>query len=76
MGVLRTRQDEGIGMDLKERALDVCTGAGATIVRSSVHRMNSRMRRVNAKLGIAKTIDPTDGKHFLYAARIVPAPDD
>lgn len=75
IGVIPTEQNRGIGTDLKKHALDVCTKAGASSVTSQVHRNNGKMRRVNEKLGIAFTLDPDNGKFYLYAAPIVPDPN-
>lgn len=76
MGVALDKQNNGIGTDLKRQVLDNCTRAGAAKVFSEVHRMNGKMQRVNAKLGIEWTVDPDNGKFYLYSALLVPEEDE
>jgi len=76
IGVAVPKQNNGIATDLKRQVLDNCSAAGATRVRSSVHRKNGKMQSVNKTLGIPATTDPEDGKYLLYSAELLAESDE
>ena len=73
---VRDRRREGIGWALKRAALaDFLADSPERDVVSHVHRKNSPMNGLNAKLGAGTTKDPEDGDLLITVVTVVPPKD-
>ena len=73
LGVVRDRRREGIGWALKRAALANALAEGAERdVVSHVHKRNTEMNGLNAKLGGASAKDVEDGELLLTVVTAIP----
>ena len=73
LGVVISRQRQGIGSRLKRAVMAVNAGTDPDrSVVSHVHRNNYRMIRLNDKLGVKKEKDPLDGEYWIAVIRVAP----
>lgn len=68
MGVVKEWRRQGIGYELKQRAMAQMAKHNARAVWSEVHRGNFAMTGLNAKLGIAFTPSTSDGEYLNYGS--------
>ncbi len=72
LAVTHSHRRRGIGTALKQRVLDTVAPRGVLEVVSEVHRRNTAMNNLNAKLGAVADKDPDDGDLLLTVAVISP----
>jgi hypothetical protein len=70
LGVVKDRRRQGIGITLKQCAIECFAEAGATKYFSEVHQRNDKMMALNGKLGIKYKREPSNGKYLIFANTI------